>query len=142
MKTRTLAIIKPDIIQQNLTGQVIDHLLSNGFEIAAMKMVKLTPAAAGAFYAVHEGKPFYEGLIAFMTESRVVALALDKEDAVKELRTVVGATDPAEADQGTIRKLYGTDKGRNAIHASDSQENAELELSFFFSRKELIENTI
>ncbi len=140
MKERTLAILKPDCIQNNLTGEVISHLLKAGFKIIGMKMVKLNQQTAGEFYAVHKGRPFYDELVEFMTESRVVALALEKEDAVTELRKTIGATDPAEAEEGTIRKLYAESKGRNIIHASDSVSNAILELGFFFSRRELIEN--
>lgn len=140
MKERTLAIIKPDIVQQNLAGQVIDQVLSHGFEMIAMKMVKLTQAMAGEFYAIHKGRPFYDDLVEFMTETRVIALVLEKENAVKDLRLVVGATDPDEADAGTIRKRFGTNKGRNAIHASDSVENAQIEAGFFFSNREIIAN--
>jgi nucleoside-diphosphate kinase len=141
VKERTLAIIKPDIIQLKLAGKVIDHLLNNRFEIIALKMTYLGRKTAGEFYAVHKDKPFYDKLLDFMTESRVIALALEKENAVVDLRSVVGATNPEDADEGTVRKLFGTDKTRNAIHASDSVKNAEIELAFFFSSKELIENT-
>ena len=140
MKDRTLAILKPDCVQQNLIGDVLSHLLKAGFSIVGMKMVKLTKETAGEFYAVHKGKPFYDELVDFMTESRVVPLVLEKDNAVSELRTVIGATDPAEAEEGTVRKLFAESKGRNIIHASDSPENAEIEMSFFFSQKEIIEN--
>ena len=140
MKDRTLAILKPDCVQQNLIGDVLSHLLKAGFSIVGMKMVKLTKETAGEFYAVHKGKPFYDELVDFMTESRVVPLVLEKDNAVSELRTVIGATDPAEAAEGTVRKLFAESKGRNIIHASDSPENAEIEMSFFFSQKEIIEN--
>ncbi|NOX90137.1 MAG: nucleoside-diphosphate kinase [Calditrichaeota bacterium] len=140
MKERTLAILKPDCVQKRLTGKVIDHLLNKDFEIVCMKMTHLTPQTAGEFYAVHKGRPFYEELVKFMTESPVIVLALQKENAVANLREVIGNTDPAEAAEGTIRKLYAESKGRNIIHASDSPENARIEISFFFSNKELIEN--
>lgn len=140
MKQRTLAIIKPDCMQKKLEGKVINHLLEKGFEIVGMKMVRLTKQTAGEFYAVHKGRPFYDELVEFMTESPVIVLALQKENAVADLREVIGATDPAEAAEGTIRKLYAESKGRNTIHASDSPENAKVELGFFFSEKELIEN--
>ena len=140
MKQRTLAILKPDCVQKNLIGDVISHLLKAGFDIVGMKMVHLNKKTAGELYAVHKGRPFYDELVEFMTESRVVALALEKEDAVASLREVIGATDPAEAAEGTVRKLYAESKGRNIIHASDSPENAKIELSFFFSERELIEN--
>ncbi|MGD9897490.1 MAG: nucleoside-diphosphate kinase [Calditrichaceae bacterium] len=140
VKERTLAILKPDCVQNNNTGKVIDHLLNAGFKIIAMKMTKLTPATAGEFYAVHKERPFYGELVDFMTESRVVPLVLEKENAVAELRKTIGATDPAEAEAGTVRKLYAESKGRNVIHASDSPENAIIEIKFFFSEQELIEN--
>ena len=140
MQERTLAIIKPDSMQKNLQGKIIDHLLAKEFKIIGMKMLRLTKRTAEEFYAVHKGRPFYDELVEFMTESPVVVLALQKKNAVAELRKVIGATDPAEAEEGTIRKLYAESKGRNAIHASDSVENAEVELSFFFTEKELLEN--
>lgn len=140
MNERTLAILKPDCVKNNLIGKVISHLLKNEFNIVGMKMVRLTRETAGEFYAVHKGRPFYDELVEFMTERRVVAIALERDNAVAELRRVIGATDPAEAEEGTIRKLYAESKGRNIIHASDSPENARIELGFFFSNKELIEN--
>ena len=140
MKERTLTILKPDCVKDNQIGKVIDQLLNEGFEICAMKMMKLTPETAGGFYEVHKGKPFYDSLVAFMTENRVVPIVLEKENAVTELRRVIGATDPAEAEDGTVRKLYAESKGRNVIHASDSPENAAIEISYFFSQAELISN--
>lgn len=137
---RTLAILKPDCVRKNLTGKVIDHLLNAGFQIIGMKMLKLSKASAGQFYLVHKERPFYNDLIAFMTENRVVALALEKDNAVKALRQTIGATDPAEAEENTVRKLYADSKQHNIIHASDSPENAKIELDFFFSEKELIDN--
>ncbi len=140
MKERTLAILKPDCVQNKLTGKVIDHLLNAGFKIVALKMVKLTRETAGEFYSVHKERPFYNNLLDFMTESMVVPMVLEKEDAVAQLRKTIGATDPAEANEGTVRKLYAESKQNNVIHASDSIENAAIEMSFFFSSKELIEN--
>lgn len=140
MKERTLAILKPDCVQKKLTGKVIDHLLNAGFTIIAMKMVKLTRDAAGEFYSVHKERPFYNNLLDFMTESMVVPMVLEKERAVSELRKTIGATDPVEAEKGTIRKLYADNKQNNIIHASDSVESAGIELPFFFSSQELIEN--
>ncbi len=140
MKERTLAILKPDCIRKNLQGKVINHLLKEGFNIIGMKMVKLTKETAGEFYTVHKERPFYADLVNFMTESRVIPMALERENAVAELRKVIGATDPAEAEEGTIRKLYADSKEQNIIHASDSLENAGIELNFFFSIRELIEN--
>lgn len=137
---RTLAILKPDCVQNNKIGLVLQHLLDAGFKIVGMKMVKLSKQTAGEFYAVHKERPFYTELVNFMTESRIVPIALERENAVAELRKVIGATDPAEADEGTVRKLYAESKGRNIIHASDSDENAAIELSFFFSSRELIDN--
>lgn len=137
---RTLAILKPDCIRRNLAGKVIDHLLNAGFKIVAMKMVKLTKETAGEFYAVHKERPFYKDLLDFMTETKVIPMVLEKENAVPELRKTIGATDPAEAEEGTVRKLYAENKQNNIIHASDSVENANIEMSFFFSSKEIIEN--
>ncbi len=137
---RTLAILKPDCVQNNKIGLVLQHLLDAGFKIVGMKMVKLTKQTAGEFYAVHKERPFYAELVDFMTESRIVPIALERENAVAELRKVIGATDPAEAEEGTVRKLYAESKGRNIIHASDSDENAAIELSFFFSSREIIDN--
>ena len=140
MTERTLAILKPDCVQKKKIGVVIDHLLQNGFNIVAMKMVKLTRYTAGEFYSVHRERPFFNSLLDFMTENAVVPIVLEKENAVAELRKTIGATDPAEAEEGTVRKLYAESKQNNIIHASDSQDNAKLEISFFFSLKELIEN--
>lgn len=140
MNTQTLAILKPDCVQKGLIGKVIDHLLSNGFRIIAMKMTHLTRESAGEFYAVHKERPFYPDLLEFMTECEVVPMILEKENAVLELRKVIGATDPAEAEEGTVRKLYADNKQNNIIHASDSDENAAIEKTFFFSKKEIIDN--
>lgn len=140
MSNRTLAILKPDCVQNNNIGKVLDHLLNAGFKIVAMKMVKLTKETAGAFYEVHKERPFYGELTEFMMETRVVPLVLEKANAVAALRETIGATDPAEAAEGTVRKLYAENKGRNTIHASDSDENAAREIGFFFSETELISN--
>lgn len=140
MSNQTLAILKPDCVQNNNVGKVIDHLLSAGFKIVAMKMTKLTSETAGAFYEVHKERPFYGELVDFMMETRVVPIVLEKENAVAALRETIGATDPAEAAEGTVRKLYAENKGRNTIHASDSDENAAREIRFFFSETEVISN--
>ena len=140
MNERTLAILKPDCVQKNYIGKVISHLLKAGFKIVGMKMLKLNKQTAGEFYAVHKQRPFYTNLVEFMTENRVVVLALETENAVDYLRKVIGATDPAEAEADTIRKLYADSKERNIIHASDSLDNAKIEVNFFFSNRELIEN--
>jgi len=140
LNQRTLAILKPDCVKKNIIGKVISHLLKAGFDILGMKMLKLDKQGAGEFYAVHKERPFYTDLVSFMTENRVVVLALEKENAVEDLRSVIGATDPTEAAENTVRKLYAESKERNIIHASDSVENAKIELSFFFSSKEIIDN--
>jgi nucleoside-diphosphate kinase len=137
---RTLAILKPDCVKKRLTGVVIDHLLNANFDIVAMKMVKLNREGAAAFYAVHKERPFFNDLLNFMTEYEVVAMVLEREGAVENLRNIIGATDPAEAEESTIRKLYAENKQNNIIHASDSVENANIEIGFFFSQKEIIEN--
>jgi nucleoside-diphosphate kinase len=140
VKTQTLAILKPDCIQKQLLGKVIDKLLEAGFKIVAMKMVHLNHESAGEFYSVHKERPFFRDLLDFMTESEVVAMILEKENAISDLRKTIGATDPVEAEEGTIRKLYAENKQNNIIHASDSEENAKIEISFFFSKKEIIDN--
>jgi len=140
LKEQTLAILKPDCVQKKQVGKVIDHLLNAGFKIVAMKMVHLTRESAGEFYAVHKERPFYPNLLDFMTESEVIPLVLEKENAVADLRKTIGATDPAEAAEGTVRKLYAESKQNNVIHASDSNENARIEVTFFFSKKEIIDN--
>lgn len=123
-----------------MAGKVIDLLLLEGFNIKAMKMTKLTKESAAEFYAVHKGRPFYNELVDFMTESRVIPMVLEKGNAVSNLRTTIGATDPAEAEEGTVRRLYAESKARNTIHASDSDENALREIAFFFSENEIIAN--
>lgn len=131
--SRTLAIIKPDAIAAGKAGKILAHLEDAGFEIRALRLVRMSSEQAGAFYAVHRGKPFYDELVAFMTSGPVIPLVLEAENAVPKLRETIGATDPAEAAEGTVRKLYAESKGRNAIHASDSDESAEAEIAFFFS---------
>jgi nucleoside-diphosphate kinase len=135
--TRTLAIIKPDAFGRGLTGTILAHLEAQGFRIKAARVVRLAQPQAGAFYEVHRGRPFYADLVAFMTSGPCLPMALERTDAVAALRQVIGATDPAEAAPGTIRKLYAESKGRNAIHASDSDENARREVGFFFPEGEL-----
>jgi nucleoside-diphosphate kinase len=133
----TLGIIKPDAIETGKTGAILAHLQQAGFTPRAMRLVRLNQAEAGAFYEVHRGRPFYQELVQFMTSGPCLPMALDRDDAVAHLRTVIGATDPAEAAPGTVRKLYAESKGRNAIHASDSIANARREVGFFFSEGEL-----
>ena len=134
----TLAIIKPDACGKQNAGAILAHLQERGFRVRAMRMKRLTEAQARAFYEVHRERPFYESLVAFMTSGAVVPMALEREDAVAELRRVIGATDPAEADAGTIRADFAESKERNAIHASDSPENAAREVAFFFAESELL----
>ncbi len=138
MAEQTLAILKPDCVKKNLVGEVIAHITKAGFKVKALRMVQLTPATAGAFYAVHKGRPFYDGLVEFMCSGPCVPIALEKENAVADFRATIGATDPAEAAAGTVRKLYASSKGENIVHGSDSPENAANEISFFFARKELV----
>ena len=140
MKETTLAIIKPDSVAARNIGRILGHLEEAGFKMVAARFLKLTRQTAAAFYEEHRGKSFFEPLLEFMTSGPVLVAALEREDAVAELRRVIGATDPAEAEPGTIRKLYAEDKTQNAIHASDSATSAKRELDFFFSRRELIEN--
>jgi nucleoside-diphosphate kinase len=133
----TLAIIKPDALQAGNAGKVLAHLEAQGFKIRSARLVRLSQPQAEAFYAVHRERPFFRSLVAFMTSGPALALALERDNAVAHLREVVGATDPAEAKPGTVRKLYAQSKERNAIHASDSAENAAREVAFFFPESEL-----
>lgn len=133
----TLGIVKPDAVETGKTGLIIAHLQKEGFVLRAARLVRLTTAQAGAFYEVHKGRPFYDDLVAFMTSGPCLPMALERADAVAHFRKVIGATDPAEAAAGTIRKLYAESKGRNAVHGSDSDENAAREVGFFFPEGEL-----
>jgi nucleoside-diphosphate kinase len=130
---RTLAIIKPDAVERNLTGRILGHLEEAGFRIRAIRPLRLTAAQAQEFYAVHRERPFYQSLVSFMTSGPVFPVLLERDDAVATLREVIGATDPAEADEGTVRALYAESKERNSIHASDAAETAAKEIRFFFS---------
>ena len=132
MSRLTLAIIKPDAVQSGHTGKIIAHLEAEGFQIREAQMVRLTEERAQSFYEVHRERPFFRPLVSFMTSGPALALVLERDDAVTHLRKVIGATDPAQADSGTIRKLYARSKEKNAIHASDSPENAAREVAFFF----------
>lgn len=134
---RTLAILKPDAIESNLVGKILAHIEAAGFRIRAAQMRLLTLAEAEAFYEVHRERPFFRSLVEYMTSGPCMPLVLEHDRAVEYLREVVGATDPAEARDGTIRRLYAESKERNAIHASDSPSNAELEIAFFFSAGEM-----
>lgn len=137
---RTLAILKPDCVRKNLQGEVIARIQKAGFRILGMKMTRLTSATAGAFYAVHKGRPFYDGLVEFMASGACVPIALEKENAVSDFRTLIGATDPKDAAPGTIRKLYADNKGENIVHGSDSAENGRIEVAFFFPEQEIAAN--
>jgi len=138
MTNRTFAIIKPDAVKNNYSGKIIDHILKNDFNILSAKKMRMTKKQAEGFYAVHTGKPFYPELTAFMSSGPSWVLALEKENAVEEWRNTIGATNPADAANGTIRKLYATSLGENAVHGSDSNENAAIEIGFFFNEAELI----
>lgn len=140
MNNRTLAIIKPDGVRKNLIGQIITKITGAGFKIKALKMVRLTKESAGGFYEIHKGRPFFNDLIEYMTSGPCIPIALEKEKAVADFRKLIGATDPAQAEDGTIRKLYAASKAENVIHGSDSDENAAIEIAHFFSTKELLEN--
>ena len=135
----TLAIIKPDAIRSGHSGKILAHLEAAGFTVRAARLVRLSTTQAEAFYEVHRARPFFRSLVTFMTSGPALALALERADAVARLREVIGATDPAEAQAGTVRKLYAESKERNAIHASDSPENALREVAFFFPESELRE---
>jgi nucleoside-diphosphate kinase len=134
----TLTIIKPDAFGNAKAGKIIAHLEQQGFRIRAARVMHLTEAQAKEFYAVHRERPFYGSLVTFMTSGPSMPMVLEKRDAVAALRTAIGATDPKEAAEGTVRKLFAESKERNAIHASDSDENAAREARFFFSEVELI----
>jgi nucleoside-diphosphate kinase len=137
---RTLAILKPDCIKKNLAGEVISRIEKAGFKVLAMKMVRLTKETAGGFYAVHRERPFYGELTTFMSSGKCVPIALEKENAVADFRKLIGATDPKDAAPGTVRRDLASSKGENIVHGSDSAENGKIEIGFFFSEKELIEN--
>lgn len=129
----TLAIIKPDAVATGKAGRILAHLEEKGFAIRAIRLMKLSQSQAGAFYAVHRERPFYASLVAFMTSGACIPVLLEKDDAVTSLRDAIGATDPADAAAGTVRALFAESKERNAIHASDSDDNAEREAAFFFA---------
>ena len=135
---RTLTIIKPDAFGTGKAGKILAHLEQAGFRIIAARVLKLSSAQAGEFYAVHRERPFFGSLTSFMTSGTCMPIVLEKLDAVASLRKTIGATDPKEAEAGTVRKLFAESKERNAIHASDSDENAEREARFFFAETELI----
>jgi nucleoside-diphosphate kinase len=131
-------MIKPDGTERQLTGNILARVQEAGFRLMGARLVRISPERAREFYAVHEGKPFLAELVAFMSSGPVLTLALEKDNAVADLRVLVGATDPAEADCGTIRAVWGIDKGKNTVHASDSVENGRHEVAFFFTDEELV----
>ncbi|QNA46362.1 nucleoside-diphosphate kinase [Lacibacter sediminis] len=133
MSNRTFTMIKPDAMKNGHAGAILDKIIKAGFRIVALKQTKLTAETAGAFYAVHKERPFYGELVEFMSSGVIIAAILEKDNAVSDFRTLIGATDPAKADEGTIRKLYAASVGENAVHGSDSDDNAKIEGSFFFS---------
>jgi len=135
---RTLAIIKPDALGAGKAGKIIAHLEAQGFRIICARVLQMSKTEAGAFYEVHKGRPFYDELVEFMSSGPCMPLVLEKADAVAAYRTAIGATDPAEAAAGTVRKLFAESKGRNAVHGSDSDENARQEGLFFFGAAALI----
>jgi nucleoside-diphosphate kinase len=137
---RTLAILKPDCVRRNLIGEVIKRIQDAGFTIRAMKLVKLTKQEAEGFYEVHRGRPFFEELTTFMSSGPCVPIVLEKENAVADYRTLIGATDPAEAAEGTIRRDLAESKGQNIVHGSDSPENGRLEANYFFPEHEIVAN--
>ena len=133
----TFAMIKPDAFEAGKSGRILAHVEAAGYLIRAVRLVRLSRVEAEAFYAVHRGRPFYEELVSFMSSGRAMALVLEKAGAVAAWRATIGATDPAEAAEGTVRKLFAESKGRNAVHGSDSDENAVREIAFFFPEREL-----
>lgn len=135
---RTLCIIKPDAVRNQNVGNIIAMIQNAGFRILGLKQLTISQAQAGAFYAVHKERPFYGELVNFMSSGAIVPIALEKVNAVADWRTLIGATDPAEAAEGTVRKLYATSKGENAAHGSDSVENGLNEVAFFFAESELV----
>jgi nucleoside-diphosphate kinase len=134
----TLAIIKPDAVGNARAGRIIAHLEDKGFRVRALRMLRLSDAQAGEFYAVHQERPFYASLVRFMTSGPCIPVVLQRDDAVMELRKAIGATDPAQAEAGTVRALFAESKERNAIHASDSDENARREIAFFFAEADFL----
>lgn len=133
MTNRTFTMIKPDATSKGNTGAILDQIIQAGFKVKAMKWIHLTPTQAGQFYEVHKERPFYEELVEFMCSGPIVAAILEKDNAVADFRTLIGATNPAQAEEGTIRKKFAASIGENAVHGSDSDENAKMEGDFFFS---------
>ena len=138
MNNRTFAIIKPDAVKNNYTGKIYNHILEKKFKILGAKLIKMSKQQAEGFYGIHKDKPFYEELTNFMSSGQSMVLALEKDNAVSAWRKTIGATNPNDAEEGTIRKIYANSLGENAVHGSDSNENAIKEISFFFTELELI----
>ncbi len=137
MSNRTFTMIKPDAVKNGHAGKILDHIIGAGFKVVAMKYIHLTEQQAGAFYEVHKERPFYGDLVSFMTSGPIYAAILEKDNAVADFRTLIGATNPQEAAEGTIRNLYAKSIDANAIHGSDSDENAAIEGNFFFAKTEV-----
>ena len=137
---RTLTILKPDCVKKQLIVAVINQIERAGFRVVAMKKIKLSKETAGEFYGVHRERPFFGELVDFMSSGPCVPMILEKENAVADFRTLIGATDPAEAEEGTVRKLHADSKGENIVHGSDSAENAAIEAGFFFAAEEVVRN--
>lgn len=140
MNNQTFAIIKPDAVRNGYSGKIIDIMINSDFKILGLKLIRMTKSQAEGFYEIHRDKPFFSELTEFMSSGKCVVIALKKEDAVNKWRELIGATDPAEADEGTIRKDYASSLGENAVHGADSNENAVREIGFFFSDTEIIAN--
>lgn len=136
MSNRTFTMIKPDATAKGYTGAILDQIIKAGFSVKAMKWTRLTPAQAGLFYDIHRERPFFGELVEFMSSGPIVAAILEKENAVADFRKLIGATNPAQAEEGTIRKQFAASVGENAVHGSDSDENAVIEGDFFFSKLE------
>ena len=138
MSNRTFTMVKPDAFSKGHSGAIIDKIIKSGFRLVALKLIHLSASKAGEFYAVHKERPFYGELVAFMSSGPIIAAILEKDNAVADFRKLIGATDPAKAEEGTIRKLFASSIGENAVHGSDSDENARIEGDFFFSGLERI----
>ncbi len=138
MIEKTLAIIKPDAVKNNVIGEILSMITKAGFKVLGMRYTKINKEQAGAFYEVHKEMPFYADLVEYMSSGAIVPVALEKENAIGDFRKLIGSTDPAQADEGTVRKLYGESKSYNAIHGSDSAENGLIEIGFFFSKSEIV----
>lgn len=140
MNNRTFAMIKPDAVRNGYMGKILDRIIEADFKILGAKLIRMTKAQAEGFYAIHRERPFFQELTTFMSSGKAIVLALEKENAVSAWRDTIGATNPAEAVDGTIRKDFATSLGENAVHGADSEENAAIEIGFFFTNSELISN--